>query len=176
MAHAFSLQSIKKMEHHIDQHLLQFRKNLDHYADMGALFDLKELIAFFVLDILGDLAFSTNFNAQIEQNTSKLPPINDHIFLACLLGMVPDLMPFLKVIFPWIPIPWLQRLLHSRQKLKQMTAACVRRRIEDKNSDRDDLLTCLINAVDPETDTRLTELDIQTEAFAFMYGRLCPFM
>ncbi|KAF5256280.1 hypothetical protein FOXYS1_13252, partial [Fusarium oxysporum] len=105
MAHAFSLQSIRSMEQHIDRHLLQFRRNLDHYSNTGEMFDLKELIAFFVLDVLGDLAFRRSFNSQVEQDVSKLPPINDHIFLACLLGMVPDLMPFLKALFGWTPVP-----------------------------------------------------------------------
>ncbi|KAM5384641.1 hypothetical protein ACJZ2D_001386 [Fusarium nematophilum] len=168
MAHAFSQSSIKKMEEYIDQHLLQFRKNLDRFSDTGEVFDLKGLIAFFVLDVLGDLAFRRSFDSQVHQDASKLPPINDHIFLACLLGMVPDIMPFLKMVFAWTPLPWLQSLLHARKQLKDLTADCVRQRIEDKGGDRNDLLTCLINAVDPDTGSRLTELDIQTEAFAFI--------
>ncbi|KAH6871509.1 cytochrome P450 [Thelonectria olida] len=168
MAHAFSQSSIMKMEQYIDQHLMQFRRNLDHCSDTDEVFDLKELIAFFVLDVLGDLAFRTSFDSQVHQDASKLPPINDHIFLACLLGMVPDMMPFLKKIFAWTPLPWLQELLRARQQLKDLTADCVRRRIDDKDGGRNDLLTCLINAVDPDTGATLTELDIQTEAFAFI--------
>ncbi|KAH6952169.1 cytochrome P450 [Fusarium avenaceum] len=168
MAHAFSQSSINKMEQYIDQHLIQFRKNLDHFSDTGEVFDLKELIAFFVLDVLGDLAFHRSFDSQVHQDASKLPPINDHIFLACLLGMVPDMMPFLKTAFAWTPLPWFQSLLRARKQLKDLTAECVRQRIGDKSADRDDLLTCLINAVDPDTGARLTELDIQTEAFAFI--------
>ncbi|KAJ3528134.1 hypothetical protein NM208_g10348 [Fusarium decemcellulare] len=111
------------MEHHIDKHLVQFRHNLDHYSDTGEPFDLKELIAFFVLDVLGDLAFRTSFNSQVEQDVSKLPPINDHIFLACLLDI----------------------------------ATC------EAAIERSDG-----RLLDPETGARLTELDIQTEAFAFI--------
>ncbi|KAH7169911.1 cytochrome P450 [Dactylonectria macrodidyma] len=168
MAHAFSLQSIKQMEQYIDQHLMQFRRNLDHYSDTGEVFDLKELIAFFVLDVLGDLAFRTSFNSQVKQDISELPPINNHIFLACLLGMVPEFMPFLKAMLPWIPLPWVQNLLRARQQLKDLTSDCVRQRMGEKGDSRNDLLTCLINAVDPETGGRLTELDVQTEAFAFI--------
>jgi cytochrome P450 len=168
MAHTFSLQSIKEMEEHIDQHLQQFRRNLDAFADSGDAFDLKELIAFFVLDVLGDLAFRCRFDSQREKMASKLPPINDHIFLSCLLGMLPDLMPFLKAALPWTPLPWLQKLLKSRQELKSITTQCVSARIQDKNAARKDLITSLINAVDPQTGRKLTELDIQTEAFAFM--------
>lgn len=168
MAHAFSLQSIKEMEQYIDEHLVQFRRNLDEYSKTGQVFDLKELIAFFVLDVLGDLAFRCQFNSQVDQDASKLPPINDHIFLACLLGMIPDLMPFIKAISPWTPVPWLQQLLAARRDLKNLTANCVSSRMADTGAARKDLITSLINAVDPQTGARLTELDIQTEAFAFM--------
>ncbi|KAH7247760.1 cytochrome P450 [Fusarium solani] len=168
MAHAFSLQSIKEMEQYIDEHLVQFRRNLDEYSKTGQVFDLKELIAFFVLDVLGDLAFRCQFNSQVDQDASKLPPINDHIFLACLLGMIPDLMPFIKAISPWTPVPWLQQLLAARRDLKNLTAKCVSSRMADTGAARKDLITSLINAVDPQTGARLTELDIQTEAFAFI--------
>ncbi|KAH6685925.1 cytochrome P450 [Plectosphaerella plurivora] len=168
MAHAFSLQSIKEMEPHIDKHLLRFRANLNRFAASGERFDLKELIAFFVLDVLGDLAFRCDFDSQVHQDVSQLPPINDHIFLACLLGMVPDFMPFIKAVLPWTPVPWLQGLLKARQALKDLTATCVRRRMEDEKGARKDLITSLINAVDPHTGKKLTELDIQTEAFAFI--------
>ncbi|EQB59491.1 hypothetical protein CGLO_00096 [Colletotrichum gloeosporioides Cg-14] len=167
-AHSFSLQSIKEMELHIDSHMLKFRKNLDEYSRTHQIFDLKELIAFFVLDVLGDLAFRYQFDSQIEKNTLKLPPINDHIFLACLMGMMPNFMPFVKAVSPWIPIPWVQRLSAARQNLKNLTIECVRSRMADPGAARKDLITSLINARDPETGSELTELDIQTEAFAFM--------
>lgn len=168
MAHAFSLQSIRGMESYIDTHLLQLRKNLDHYVKTEEVFDLKELIAFYVLDVLGELAFSRSFNSQVEQDSEKLPPINDHIYLSCLLGMMPEMMPFLKVVAAWTPLPWFQGLFRARKLLKNLTAECVSHRMREKISNRKDLLTCLINAVDPETGAILTELDIHTEAFAMM--------
>ncbi|KAI8240806.1 Cytochrome P450 monooxygenase ACRTS1 [Colletotrichum sp. SAR 10_99] len=148
--------------------MLKFRKNLDEYSRTHQIFDLKELIAFFVLDVLGDLAFRYQFGSQIEKNTLKLPPINDHVFLACLMGMMPNFMPFVKAVSPWIPIPWVQRLLAARQNLKNLTIECVRSRMADPGAARKDLITSLINARDPETGSELTELDIQTEAFAFI--------
>ena|ERR1700754_3696772 len=100
MAHAFSLQSIKEMEPFIDRHIKLLRENLDHAADTGKVVDLKELIAYYVLDILGDLAFSRSFDSQRIQDPAKLPPINDHIYLACLLGQMPELLPYLKKSAP----------------------------------------------------------------------------
>lgn len=79
--------------------------------------------------------------------------------------MIPDMMPFLKMVFAWTRQSWLQELLQARQQLKNVILYCVRQRIEDKDGDRNDLLTC---SVDPNTGVILTELDILTDAFAFM--------
>jgi len=170
MAHAFTLQSMKDMEPFIDKHIKQYRANLDHAADSGTVADFKELNAYFVLDVLGELAFSQSFDSQSLQDKSNLPPINDHIYLACLLGSMPAIMPYIKKASPYIPLPWLQRLLAARKKLRDLTARCVRTRLREKLSGRKDILTSLINAVDPDTGARLTELDISTEAFAMVYG------
>lgn len=155
------------MEQYIDKHLKILRANLDHHAKLGDVLDLKELIAFYTLDVLGELAFSRSFGAQLDKNPATLPPINDHIYLACLMGMMPEIMPVVKSIAAWTPFPWLQSLFRARRNLRNLTARCVRDRISRK-SDRTDLLGSLINAVDPETGARLTELDINTEAFAMV--------
>lgn len=168
MAHTFSMQNIKDMEHLVDSHVSRLRKNLDHVSGSGEIFDLKLLISFYVLDVLGELAFSRSFEAQAVQDPTQLPPINDHIFLACLMGMTPEVLPFIKRALPYIPLPWLKRLLSARMKLKNLTAECVHRRINDKSNKRKDLLSCLIQTTDPETGAKLTELDINTEAFALV--------
>ncbi|EMT67797.1 Benzoate 4-monooxygenase [Fusarium odoratissimum] len=168
MAHAFSLHSIKEMEHFVDSHILKLRNNLDHFCDSNQDFDLKDMIALYVFDVLGELAFSRSFDSQDERDLARLPPINDHIYLACLMGMTPDALPWIKKVLPFIPIPWLQRLFNARAQLRNLTAACVRQRIEAGSSDRKDLLSCLLVAVDPETGSKLTELDINTEAFAMI--------
>ncbi|CVL13713.1 related to cytochrome P450 CYP3/CYP5/CYP6/CYP9 subfamilies [Fusarium proliferatum] len=168
MAHAFSMQSIKEMEYFVDSHILKLRRNLDHFCDSNQDVDLKNMIAFYVFDVLGELAFSRSFNSQDERNLARLPRINDHIYLACLMGMTPDALPWIKKVLPFIPIPWLQRLFNARAQLRNLTAACVRQRIEAGSSDRKDLLSSLLVAVDPETGFKLTELDINTEAFGMI--------
>jgi cytochrome P450 len=168
MAHGFSLQSVKDMEFYIDGHLAKLLSNLAQRAKTGEVFDFKELIAFYVLDVLGELAFSQSFDAQTEQIPEKLPPINDHIFLACLMGMMPEVLPYLRAVAAWTPLPWVQQLFKARAQLKTLTAQCVRRRLNEKLSGRKDLLSSLINAVDPVTGAKLTELDINTEAFAMV--------
>nr|RBQ91806.1 hypothetical protein FVER53263_12478 [Fusarium verticillioides] len=168
MAHAFSLQSIKEMEHFVDSHILKLRKSLDNFCDTNQEFDLKDMIAFYVFDVLGELAFSRSFDSQNERDVSRLPPINDHIYLACLMGMTPEALPWIKKVLPFIPNRWIKRLLNARAQLRDLTAACVRQRIEAGTSDRKDLLSSLLAAVDSETGSKLTELDINTEAFAMV--------
>ncbi|RBR10362.1 hypothetical protein FVER53590_12478 [Fusarium verticillioides] len=168
MAHAFSLQSIKEMEHFVDSHILKLRKSLDNFCDTNQEFDLKDMIAFYVFDVLGELAFSRSFDSQDERDVSRLPPINDHIYLACLMGMTPEALPWIKKVLPFIPNRWIKRLLNARAQLRDLTAACVRQRIEAGTSDRKDLLSSLLAAVDSETGSKLTQLDINTEAFAMV--------
>ncbi|KAF4339548.1 cytochrome P450 monooxygenase [Fusarium beomiforme] len=168
MSPVFSLQSIKKMEHSIDKHILKLRNNLDHFANTDEEFDLKKIIAFYIFDVLGELAFSRSFDSQDARDPSRLPPIKDHVYLACLMAMTPDALPWIKRVLPYIPVSWLQRLLRARAQLRDLAAACVRRRIDDKSSDRKDLLSCLLNAIDPDTGAKLTELDINTEAFGMI--------
>lgn len=129
---------------------------------------MKELVSFYVFDVLGELAFSRSFDAQIEKDPEKLPPINDHIYLACLMGMMPEILPFLRAVASWMPFPWLQSLFQARRQLRDLTAACVEERISHKLENRTDLLGSLISAVDPETGAKLTPLDIKTEAFAMV--------
>ncbi|KAF5672746.1 cytochrome P450 monooxygenase [Fusarium denticulatum] len=168
MAHAFSLQSIKEMEHFVDSHIVKLRRNLDHFCDTKQDFDLKHMIAFYVFDVLGELAFSRSFNSQDERDLARLPPINDHVYLACLMGMTPDAVLWIKKVLPFIPIPWLRRLFKARAQLRDLAAACVQQRIEAGSSNRKDLLSSLLGAVDPETGSKLTRVDINTEAFGMI--------
>lgn len=98
------MQSIKEMEYFVDSHILKLRRNLDHFCDSNQDVDLKNMIAFYVFDVLGELAFSRSFNSQDERNLARLPPINDHIYLACLMGMTPDALPWIKKVLPFIPL------------------------------------------------------------------------
>ncbi|KAI4596307.1 hypothetical protein KJ359_005436 [Pestalotiopsis sp. 9143b] len=96
---------MKDMEMFVDIHLQKLLENLDHCCKTSEVFDLKQFIAFYVLDVLGELAFSRSFDSQIHMDPDRLPPINDHIYLACLMGMVPSMMPIFKAVAPWVPLP-----------------------------------------------------------------------
>ena len=76
-------------------------------------------------------------------------------------------MPYFKPILNHVPLPSVQRPLASRTKLKDLTAEYVEARLNSK-TEKNDLLPCLVNAVDPHAGARLTQLDINTEGFAMM--------
>lgn len=159
------------METVFDRHAINLRTKLEKYADTGKVFDLKTVIGFYAYDVLGELAFSTQFNSQEMDDPAELPPINDHIFLACLYGSLPSLLPYSMRWSRHLPSPWLQGLLHSRLKIRNNVFECVAKEISEqrKNQDRTkNLLSQLIAAKDPETGETLTETDICSEAFAFL--------
>jgi cytochrome P450 len=158
--------SIERMEDIIDGQIEILIRHLKGLAKMGEVFNLKAIISCFVLDILGEVAFRRTFNAQAAGAAGEIEAINDHIFLSCVIGEL-QCQDLLKILVAWSPIPWIRRLVKSRAHLKATCANCVRQNLENR-SERPDLLTSLINAKDPETGEKLTELDINTEAFAML--------
>lgn len=167
MAHSFSLASLSQMELIFDRHI---RNLLSAIASHGSEpFDLKELIAYYAYDVMGELIFNADFGTQKSQDTNGLPPINEHIFLGCMYGMLPSLLPYSMRFSGYIPLPWLQNLLESRKVLRDRTAQhVVQEMARDKTSEHHSILTRLIRAKDPETGESLTQDQVSSEAFGFL--------
>ncbi|OAP60837.1 hypothetical protein AYL99_05839 [Fonsecaea erecta] len=167
MAHSFSVASLAQMESIFNRHLNNL---ISAIAAQGSKpFDLKNLIGYYAYDVMGELVFHTEFGSQEAQDPAKLPPINEHIFLGCLFGMLPSLLPYSMRLANHIPLPWLQNLLESRKALRDRTSACVAHEMaREKISDKHSILTRLIRAKDPETGERLSEVAVSSEAFAFL--------
>lgn len=172
MSHGFSATSLKSMEGIFDHHIAELRKRIEEYAVSGEQFNLKELIAFYAYDIIGELAFSRDFGTLRSGDITDLPPINDHIFLGCMYGMLPNLLPYSMRLTKYIPLPYIQKMLKSRLWLRNTTAECVgaeMARSKDPQSDTEkNLLTQLINAKDPDSGVGLTHADVASEAFGFL--------
>lgn len=168
MAHAFSAASLKDMEYIFDRHLSILRQRLDELAKSQETFNLKEIFEYYALDVLGELAFSTQFEAQKIADPKYVPPINEHVSLACTVGLLSNLLPYSKMAIPWLPIPWLQNLTDSRGKLRDKAVECVDIELNNSGGNKT-LLTGLINAKDPDTGAKLTKADICSEAFGFLY-------
>ena len=156
-----------QIEHVFDRHIEKLLVAIDAQGPNS--FDLKELVAYYTYDVMGELIFNADFGSQDAQNPNLLPPINNHIWLGCVYGMLPALLPYSMRLSPWIPLPWLQDKLVSRKALRDMTAAHVAAELaRDKTVERQNILNRLVNATDPETGAGLTDDTISSEAFAFL--------
>ena len=167
MAHSFSAASLKDMENIFDGHITILLQRLDKFAESGEVFDLKEAISFFTYDMIGELAFGTNFESQKAADPDNLPPIPDHVLLACMIGIMSDLLPYSKAVVAWLPFAWSRRLINGRDKLRNQAVACVDAAMS-KEDGRQNLLTHLIQARDPDTGAPLTKANISSEAFGFL--------
>jgi benzoate 4-monooxygenase len=167
MAHSFSVASLSQMESIYNTHIKNLLDAID--AKGSEPFNLKDLFGYYAYDVIGELVFHSEFGTQKAQDPTQLPPINEHIFLGCMFGMLPSLLPYSMRIANYLPIPWLQNLLNSRKKLKEKTTACLDREMSrTKTSEKDSILTRLIRAKDPETGEDLPKVAVASEAFAFL--------
>src|SRR6187402_3510170 len=123
MGHGLSQASIEKMEYIIESQMAILITHLEDHAKSGQPFDLKTTISHFVLDVLGEVAFSRSFNAQARGTADEILAINDHIFLACIIGELQG-QAFWKTVIAWSPVPWVRRLVKSRGHLKKTCAGC----------------------------------------------------
>lgn len=155
------------MESIFDRRIDHLVRTMDSFGT--APFDLKELVGYYTYDLMGELIFNAEFGTMESQDPKNLPPINEHIFLGCMYGMLPSLLPYSMQLFPRIPLPWLQRLMAGRKKLRDQTAKHVAVELaKDKTEVRHNILSRLTQARDPETGEELTEAEISSEAFAFL--------
>ncbi|KAH7410748.1 cytochrome P450 [Cadophora sp. MPI-SDFR-AT-0126] len=169
-SNGFSLQSVAAMEPFMDGCLWQLLHRLDQAAVHEEGIDLKEWIAFFVLDVLGELAFSGSFGILESGDATLMPPIREHVLLATTSGQLPWLIPYINKVVPYLPIPALQRMIRGRAGLRALAVTSVEKRVQSK-SRRKDLLGRLLQELDQGYDSKGNELDIkdiQTEAFGFI--------
>ncbi|KAH8806130.1 cytochrome P450 [Xylogone sp. PMI_703] len=174
VAHNFSIASLTDMEEIFDRHIINLLSKLQKHVDSHSPVDLKLVFAFFVFDFLGDIAFSTQFDTQKEDDPSNLPPIGDHFLLSSLYGCFPSLLPYSAKVVPYIPMTWLQKLAFARKQMRHIATDAVSKEIAEsklgkERSHKDtNLLTRLVEAKDPETGQALSETDIQSEAWLYL--------
>ncbi|KAF9894708.1 hypothetical protein FE257_006598 [Aspergillus nanangensis] len=179
MSHSFSLAYVKQMEKYLDVKLHVLRQKIRDYSHRNEVFDLKTALHYYVVDTLGELAFSQTFGLQESNDESRVPPVIEHSLLAAVTGAWPAMTFRLKKWLPHVPHKGLQRLFAGRKACADLAARCVSRRLQDlegkgssQDADRKDILTNLILAKHPDTGERLTQTDLETEAFGFMYAQL----
>lgn len=191
MSHSFSISYVKELESFLDLNVEILKSKIAEHAEKGEAFDLKKVIHFYVIDVLGELAFSQSFDVQVSGDESRVPPVVEHSLLAAATGAWPRMTTRLKRWLPKIPLRGLQRLFEGRAACARLASQCVQRRLSALNSavekdggevvtagERKDILTNLVLAKHPDTGERLTQTDLETEAFGFMWvvsgSLLCP--
>ena len=179
MSHSFSMTYVKEMEKYLDMNIKILRQRITQHAHAHETFDLKKALHYYVIDTLGELAFSQAFGVQTATEPESLvPPVIEHSLLAAATGAWPAMTRLLKAWLPLLPSESLHKLFKGRQACADLASRSVQKRLADLmhvkddeaaiRSQRTDLLTGLIVAKDPETGARLTQTDLETEAFGFM--------
>ncbi|KAJ5639183.1 uncharacterized protein N7484_007045 [Penicillium longicatenatum] len=166
LSHGFSQASVQKLEPLIEGQMKVLTDKLRGFAKTGEIFDFKNVLSLYVLDILGEVAFSKPFGVQGRGESEELRAINDHLLLAGVIGELP-FQELWKTLSRMSPVPWMRQLVKSRNNLKAICSRCVKFKINNL-SERPDLLKSLVEAVDPESGSRLTEQEINSEAFAVL--------
>ncbi|KAJ5928933.1 hypothetical protein N7466_007889 [Penicillium verhagenii] len=177
MSHSFSMSYVKEMEQHLDANIEILRQKISSYTSTEEVFDLKKILNFYVIDTLGELAFSQTFGVQVSEDESRVPPVVEHSLLAAVTGAWPSMTACLKKWLPLVPHRDLQALFSGRRACAELASRCVNTRLNfirskngsnDTSSNRKDILTNLILAKDPDTGEHLTQADLETEAFGFI--------
>ncbi|EIT81913.1 putative benzoate 4-monooxygenase cytochrome P450 [Aspergillus flavus] len=176
MSHSFSLSYIKEMEEYLDLNIRILKDKIRYHSEIGEVFDLKKALHYYMIDVLGELAFSRSFGVQEADDESRIPPVIEHSLLAAVTGAWPTMTMTLKRWLPYMPHAGLRRLFAGRKACADLASSSVQRRLRDLNDggssvgvqNRKDILTNLIKAKHPETGERLTQTDLETEAFGFI--------
>lgn len=178
MSHSFSSAYVKQMEEYFDINIKIVKDKIAQYSASGQAFDLKKVLQYYAVDVLGELAFSQSFGVQIADDDSLVPSVVEHSLLAAVTGAWPAMLPTLKHWLPKVPYKPLQRLFAGRQACISLAVRCVNRRCEDLKGalddqgplqqQRKDILTSLILAKHPDTGEMLPKADLEAEAFGFM--------
>lgn len=174
MSHSFSMSYVKDMEQYLDININILRHKIEGFARRQEAFDLKHILHYYTIDVLGELAFSQPFGVQLTDDESLVPPVIEHSLLAAATGAWPAMTMSLKAWLPKVPHSGLRALFEGRAKCAELAAKCVQRRIaevqdgKEGSEQRKDILTNLIMATHPDTGERLKQSDLEAEAFGFM--------
>ncbi|OJJ62822.1 hypothetical protein ASPSYDRAFT_144222 [Aspergillus sydowii CBS 593.65] len=176
MSHSFSLSYIKEMEKYMDLNIHILKDRIRTYGSTGEVFNLKKLLHYYMIDVIGELAFSQSFGVQEADDELLVPPVIEHSLLAAVTGAWPSMTKSLKKWLQFVPHDGLRKLFAGRKACADLASKCVQRRLADLKGDgtslspedRKDILTNLIKAKNPETGEKLTQIDLETEAFGFI--------
>jgi len=185
LTYVFSQANVLAMEEYMNTEMRQFRGYLERAAETGQPLDLKSLIHWLVIDVLGDLGFGKSFGMLACGDNNQAPHLEYHLRVGSIGGTMPWLLPYIRKYGKYMPIKWVSGAVEARDKLKKLAAQAVDDAINHK-SDRKDILGVLVDAVDTETGKPLSRIELEAEAFGFIIagthtttvtmGMLCAYL
>ncbi|KKY26388.1 putative benzoate 4-monooxygenase cytochrome p450 [Diplodia seriata] len=78
MSHSFSISYVKEMEVLLDANVEILKEKISGFCDRQEAFDLKKLLHYYTIDVLGELAFSQSFGVQMADDETLVPPVKEH--------------------------------------------------------------------------------------------------
>ncbi|EXJ75668.1 uncharacterized protein A1O5_00175 [Cladophialophora psammophila CBS 110553] len=168
-AHAYSMQSLMRMEDLVLENVAIFLHQMDQFARSGETMDAAEWFKFYAFDVIGDLAFGKSFGLLKRGVTGEfVTHISSGVEYTFVLFLLPSLLrPLSRFLVKWLPIPLFRELNHGFAYVKKETAQLVQERWEkrdDASPQRGDILGALIEATNPVTKERLGFGDLATNA------------
>lgn len=149
---------VSLMLHAIDEELGTW----DRYAQSGQPIDLlREMTAITMRVIV-----RTMFGSLLPQHTADLVGKEMRYALDyMLLGMLTQRLP------KWVPIPGRKRFAQAVQRIDKELFAIIEQRKQSPNREGGELLTMMLDAVDDETQQRMTTKELRDESMAlFLAG------
>jgi hypothetical protein len=129
MSHSFSMAYIKDMENYLDGNIQILKDEIQSHINRNETFDLKKILHYYVIDVLGELAFSQSFAVQQSDDESRVPPVVEHSLLAAVTGSWPMMTMALKKYLPYVPHAGLKSLFAGRKACADLASVSIDRRL-----------------------------------------------
>jgi benzoate 4-monooxygenase len=168
---AFSTRNLKAFEPYMSSDILCFKSCVAHIADGGKSVncDISQLLNYLAFDVIANYSFGKPFGFLVDQkDEGRLVETIDRRgeTVNALGSMNPWLRPFMKYAF--FDLFWYKGLRAKANLEKYGREAYSRRRRE--GTGRQDLLSFLFNAKDPDSGRELDGEEIVAESISFIIG------
>ncbi|GAM33540.1 benzoate 4-monooxygenase cytochrome P450 [Talaromyces pinophilus] len=142
MSHSFSMAYIKDMENYLDGNIQIQKDEIQSHINRNETFDLKKILHYYVIDVLGELAFSQSFAVQQSDDESRVPPVVEHSLLAAVTGSWPMMTMALKKYLPYVPHAGLKSLFAGRKACADLASVSIDRRLAGLSVAKTSLTVC----------------------------------
>ncbi|KIY00909.1 uncharacterized protein Z520_03575 [Fonsecaea multimorphosa CBS 102226] len=167
-AHAYSMQSLTKMEDVVAANLAVFLRQMDACAARAQPMDAAMWFKFYAFDVIGDLAFGRSFGMlQRGVIDDFVKCISDGVEFTFVRFLLPSfLRPLCQLLVEYLPFSLFRELKSGFAYVKKASILAKRNRWikRDSGAQRGDILGALMEARDPATNERLEFAELATNA------------